>query len=167
MKNSQNNFIITLDYDLLNTQIRKKEGEDNLLAWNGIYSCGKDEEGKPKFYSILDDEILLHRWRYLQGTDDSMELLGKVLDNIKWCLKLTYFDENGTGWEFDIDIDDSYCDHRYECDEETRDKWNQIRETVDRDGAAIFVEAESKIRYYKEYFLRLYDRAKTSINKSK
>ena len=97
-----------------------------------------------------------------------MELLGKVLDNIKWCLKLTYFDEKGTGWEFDVNVDDAYCEHRYDCgDDEALLAYNEIQERVNRDAGVIFIEVDSKIKYYKEYFLRLYDRAKTSINKSK
>ena len=68
------NVIFDLNYSQLNSIIRTEDKNGRLLGSNGIYSNG---------YSEINDEIILHRFGYLKGTMNALDLLGKILNNIE------------------------------------------------------------------------------------
>ena len=75
------NVIFDLNYSQLNSIIRTEDKNNQLLGLNGVYS---------NEYSEINDEIILHRFACLRGTIKAIDLLGKILNNIKNCLSFTY-----------------------------------------------------------------------------
>ena len=151
------NVIVKLDFNELNKLIRNDDKNNRLLGWNGVYSNG---------YSEINDEIILHRFAFLRGTMEAIDLLGKILNNIENCLSFTYYFDNKnkklkcTG-QFDIYDNDIINEHIWcgdcEMDGDMTELYNEIYENIKE----IHIEYNKAIKYYKEYYTRLFDRGRT------
>lgn len=155
-KNTQN-VIVELDFIALNKVIRYEDKNGRLLGNNGVWSNG---------YSEINDEIILHRFGYLKGTMDALDLLGKILVAIDDCLNYIYFVEynnkkyraigeyEGCG----VSINDIQSESGDEILEEDR---KAIHNYVYENEKDILIECHKMIKYYKEYYTRLFDRGRT------
>ena len=151
------NVIFDLNYSQLNSIIRSEDKNGRLLGSNGIYSNG---------YSEINDEIILHRFGYLKGTMNALDLLGKILNNIENCLTFTYYFDNKnknfkcTG-QFDICDNNIIIEHIWcgdcEMNGDMTELYNEIYENIKE----IHIEYNKAIKYYKEYYTRLFDRGRT------
>ena len=151
------NVIVKLDFNELNKLIRNDDKNNRLLGWNGVYSND---------YSEINDEIILHRFAFLRGTMEAIDLLGKILNNIENCLSFTYYFDNKnknfkcTG-QFDIYDNNIIIEHIWcgdcEMDGDMTELYNEIYEN----SKEIHIEYNKAIKYYKEYYTRLFDRGRT------
>lgn len=148
------NVIVKLDFNELNKIIREQDKNGRLLGSQGLF----------KNYSWIDDQIILHRFAYLKGTMDAVDLLGIILSNIDLCLKFVYYFE--------------YKDMKLQCygyyDEGgltledimygqviLEDNKKEIYEYVNDNEKEIIIECNKMSKYYKEYYTRLFDRGRT------
>lgn len=151
------NVIVKLDFDELNKLIRNEDKNNRLLGWNGVYS---------NKYSEINDEIILHRFAFLRGTMEAIDLLGKILNNIDYCLSYIYFVEykgkkfrcigfnDGDG----ITIDDIRSES---CDEILDEDKIEINNYAYENEQEVLIEINKMSKYYKEYYTRLFDRGRT------
>jgi len=159
MKNKDlpQNVIVKLDFNELNKIIREEDKNGRLLGSQGLYEN----------YSFLDDKIILHRFAYLKGTMDGIDLLGIILSNIDFCLKFTYYFEykgqnvqcfgfcnDGCGDSIDIQ-DILFGNTALEGDK------TELYKYVYDHEKEILIEYNKMSKYYKEYYTRLYDRGRT------
>lgn len=156
MKKQENtqNVIIELDFDNLNKIIRQEDTKGRLLANHG-YICDN--------CTFIDDSIILHRFAYLKGTMDAIDLLGLILNNIEICCKFTYYYKNEnvnyviTGYiREDIIIEQIY--DRNGIVEPDNKLYNDIWFEIEQE---IMIEFHKTVKYYKEYYTRLFDRGRT------
>ena len=155
-QNVTQNVIFDLNYSQLNSIIRTEDKNNRLLGLNGVYS---------NEYSEINDEIILHRFACLRGTMEAIDLLGKILNNIENCLSFTYYFDNKnkkfkcTG-QFDI-YNDIIIEHIWcgdcEMNGDMTELYNEIYENIKE----IHIEYNKAIKYYKEYYTRLFDRGRT------
>ena len=151
------NVIFDLNYSQLNSIIRTEDKNNHLLGLNGVYS---------NEYSEINDEIILHRFACLRGTMEAIDLLGKILNNIENCLSFTYYFDNKnkkfkcTGefntYDNDIIIEHIWCGD-CEMNGDMTELYNEIYENIKE----IHIEYNKAIKYYKEYYTRLFDRGRT------
>ena len=159
------NVIVKLDFNELNKLIRNDDKNNRLLGWNGVYSNG---------YSEINDEIILHRFALLRGTMEAIDLLGKILNNIDYCLSYIYFVEY-KGKCIDCqgiipadinEFDCSYIEPLIGIDENNKPEFSEDEQTeiiniVYEHRNEILLEANKMKKYYKEYYTRLFDRGRT------
>lgn len=158
MKKTENtqNVIVELNFTELNKILRSEDKDGRLLGSQGLFSNG---------CSYINDEIILHRFAYLRGTMDAIDLLGKILSNIDACLKFQYYteykDENlyctGNIDDECIEIDDILLSES----ELIGDDNKELYDIVYNNEKEIMIEASKMKKYYKEYYTRLFDRGRT------
>ena len=151
------NVIFDLNYSQLNSIIRTEDKNNRLLGWNGVYS---------NEYSEINDEIILHRFACLRGTMEAIDLLGKILNNIENCLSFTYYFDNKnkkfkcTG-EFNTYDNDIIIEHIWSGDCEMNGDMTELYNEIYENIKEIHIEYNKAIKYYKEYYTRLFDRGRT------
>ena len=151
------NVIFDLNYSQLNSIIRTEDKNNRLLGWNGVYS---------NEYSEINDEIILHRFACLRGTMEAIDLLGKILNNIENCLSFTYYFDNKnknfkcTG-EFNTYDNDIIIEHIWCGDCEMNGDMTELYNEIYENSKEIHIEYNKAIKYYKEYYTRLFDRGRT------
>lgn len=156
MKKQENtqNVIIKLNFDELNKIIRSDDPNGRLLGNHGYIgdNC-----------TFIDDSIILHRFAYLKGTMDAIDLLGLILNNIENCFKFTYYYKNEkhnfviTGYICDDIIIDQIYDRNGVVKPDNKlynDIWFEIEQEI-------MIEFHKAVKYYKEYYTRLFDRGRT------
>lgn len=159
------NVIVELDFDELNINIREVDKYGKLLGNHGHLT---DD------YTYIDDKIILHRFAYLKGTIDAIDLLANILGSIDYSLKYTYYltykgkcidckgiipaDIN----EFDCTyIKPLICIDENNKPEFSEDEQTEIINIVYEHRNEILLEANKMKKYYKEYYTRLFDRGRT------
>lgn len=155
--NENQNVIVNLNFFELNKLIRNDDKDHRLLGWNGIYDDN---------YSEINDEIILHRFAFLKGKMEAIDLLGKILDGINYCLSFEYFIEykdknyicNGSFFAGDFDIDNIYDAAGDDMSDEIK---TEINNYAFKNCQEIYIECNKAIKYYKEYYTRLFDRGRT------
>lgn len=149
------NVIVDLDLNELATIIKEADKNKSLL-------------GNWDLYSDNLNEVLLHRFGYLKGTYDATRLLGVILDGIQYALKFKYYInyndeiyciEGKIGEEYETNITDIY---NYKS---IIDDWTYghpiVVDFMKNHEYIVKTETKNIIRYYREYFTRIFDRGKT------
>lgn len=137
MKNTNldQNFIIELNYKYLHQYI------------GGLLKCNQEE---------CNDEKILAAFKRYKDLDTALYLLGLILDNIKYSL-IIYIcrckDKEPIKAEYDYE-NHEVIELKTEDASELYFEFNKIRNQC-------MVEAQKQVKYYKEYFTRLYDRSRT------
>ena len=135
-KQANPQFIVKLNYQLL----------ADLVNLEHIYRFDK-----------FDEKELLKAFHYYKGTRNAIELLGSILKNIKNSLELIIFLDNNYPIKADIDYDENDCEF---INNGNYDKTFLIEQSQ-KIKPLYIKEAKDTIKYYKEYFTRLYDRSRT------
>lgn len=135
-------FIVKLNYQWLARQINKDK----------IYNFDIED---------FTDQALLKAFCYYKGTKHAINLLGSVLKNIENSLEIIIFDgDDNYPLKGDILYRENDCciygDGGNENDEE------RIIEYTQKIRPLFIKESKDTIKYYKEYFLRIYDRSRTA-----
>ena len=92
--------------------------------------------------------------------------LFKILNNIENCLSFTYYFDNKnkkfkcTG-QFDIYDNDIIIEHIWCGDCEMNGDMTELYNEIYKNIKDIHIEYNKAIKYYKEYYTRLFDRGRT------
>ena len=149
----------------------------NNLA-NVIKEVDKNKEliGNWDIYSGNFNEVLLHRFAYLKGTYEALQLLGIVLDNIEYSLKFKYFitnvqtdDPNKTyciegrlydGGDFSFDWIYSVDDIIKSEDDEDKN-CPAVYNFMKYHSHEVTLEAKNAVKYYTKHFKELFQLSKS------
>lgn len=134
------NFVVKLNYQWL----------ADMVNLNKKFAFDRDKFG---------DKKLLEVFNYYKGTREALSLLGSIIDNIENSLEITLFDgEDNYPLTGEIIYRANDCEISGDGDEE--DDARAV-EAIHKIRPLIMKEAKDTIKYYKEYFTRLYDRSRT------
>lgn len=141
MKTTDNkNFIITLNYQWL----------ADMINLDNIYKFDSEK---------FNDKKLLEVFYYYKDTKEALSLLGSVLNNIENALELTiYITED----HYPINAEIIYKANGWEVIEDDGYGRDFLDEEINNIRISFMKEAKDLIKYYKEYFLRIYDRSRTA-----
>ena len=138
-KNANPQFIVKLNYQSL----------ADMVSLDHIYNFDREN---------FNEKEILRVFNYYKGTRQAIELLGSILKNIEYSLELTMFiDDNNYPMKAEIFYQENDCefinDDGYDI--------NYLIEQNNKIRPLYIKEAKDTIKYYKEYFTRLYDRSRT------
>lgn len=108
-------------------------------------------------YENFNDKVILEAMNLHKGTKTSLKLLGSILSNIEHSLQLVYFDKEDYPCKAGINFKENDVCFEGEDgfgDDETFAEVKPIKHLI-------IQEAKETIKYYKEYFTRIYDRSRT------
>lgn len=134
------NFIVKLNYQYL----------ADMISLNKSFIFNKDK---------FSDKEILETFNYYKGTKLAISFLGSILENIEYSLEITlFYGEDNYPLKGEIIYSENDCEMRGDGDEEDNAR---ATETIHKIRPLIMKEAKDIIKYYKEYFTRLYDRSRT------
>jgi len=130
-------FIIKLNYEWLASMVNR----------DGFTFDCKD----------FNDKVILETMNFNKGTKVSLKLLGSILSNIQYSLQLIYFDKEDYPCRAEIIFtENDVCFEGGDGFEDDK-TWAEVKPI----RYLIIQDAKETIKYYKEYFTRIYDRSRT------
>lgn len=108
-------------------------------------------------YKNFNDKVILEAMNIHKGTKTSLKLLGSILSNIEHSLQLVYFDKEDYPCKAEIIFEENDVCFEGEDGTEDYETWSEVKPI----RYLIIQEAKETIKYYKEYFTRIYDRSRT------
>lgn len=105
----------------------------------------------------FNDVEILNAFNYYKNTKTALRLLGSILKNIEYSLELTYFDKTNYPCKSNIIYNECGCCFEGKDGFEDEELFEEVKPLMN----IIMKEAKEAIKYYKEYFIRIYDRSRT------
>lgn len=136
--NETPNFIVKLNYQWLANMISLEHFEFDREKFN--------------------DQEIIKAFHYFKGTKKAIELLGSILQHIEHSLEVTIFlEDNNCPMKAEIMYSENDCEFMYDDGYDL----DYLTEQSQKIRPLYMKEAKDTIKYYKEYFTRLYDRSRT------